>query len=174
MPIESLSQERIKKGITYNPDTGEIYINSGSHKGQQKTVHYLKNGAYIWLFNKRLRVLDVIWKYCYGENPSNDLIHKNGDVTDNRLCNIKEYVRIKDMPAKKSVCLSSILNSKILESIEKERQNIRNKIKINCQMREKLPLDCYQTPKAQEFQIRQVSPYVFHNMERPAGIEPAP
>lgn len=46
-----------------------------------------------WTAGRRQRAHRIIWLLTYGEYPSADIDHINGDRADNRLCNLRDVSR---------------------------------------------------------------------------------
>ena len=88
-----ITQDELKKVLSYNPDTGDFYwINkpnkklpagykAGCSKSGYVRIHY-KDYAY--------GAHRLAWLYMYGEHPKHLIDHINGDPLDNRIANLRE------------------------------------------------------------------------------------
>lgn len=106
------SQEYLNERFDYNPETGELF-----HKKERPPEHFKRPKDYVmWhsqFAGKRVGTLDrrtgyrlvcvdrkyllehrVIWKMAHGEDPVEELDHKDGDKTNNRLANLREATRV--------------------------------------------------------------------------------
>lgn len=92
----------VEKYLRYEPDTGNFYWIADSNSrgpskiGQQagclNTLGYWQIG----LFRQRLSGHRLAWLLTYGYMP--DYIdHKNGDPSDNRLCNLREATQSQNL-----------------------------------------------------------------------------
>lgn len=91
---ESLTQERLKELLTYDPETGIFTWNfnrrgllAGSVAG-----HLNNSNGYITIsVDKRsYRAHRLAWLYTYGDCPLDCIDHINHDRKDNRLCNLRD------------------------------------------------------------------------------------
>jgi hypothetical protein len=88
-----LTQERLKKVLRYNPETG-IFTRYLSNRGNPIKIKvgckhhrgYIVMGVDgVWFLAHRLA-----WLYCYGYLPENGIDHINRDQADNRIKNLRE------------------------------------------------------------------------------------
>lgn len=111
--IELPTQEFLKECFDYESETGKAIwkerpISHFKTEQGMKSSNKIRvgreikvinnNGFYmIGVDNYKFRLDVAIWKWYYGEDPSNDIVHINGDVTDNRISNLKlhNYIEIK-------------------------------------------------------------------------------
>lgn len=84
-----ITQEELKRLIGYNPDTGYVWwLHPGKGRGPTAgRSDYGKRGR-IMIDGKNHLVYKIIWLYVYGVWPS-EIDHINGDVSDNRLSNLR-------------------------------------------------------------------------------------
>ena len=73
---------------SYNPLTGRLYSHAtgkpvkGKHKGYFQLSTRSLNGPFY--------VHRLVWKWCYGSDPSFTIDHRNRNRTDNRIWNLRE------------------------------------------------------------------------------------
>lgn len=86
--------EQVRHFLNYSPDTGvltwkEIPPRSRAKKGEvagsRKTNGYIR----IYLAGKEVFAHRAAWMHFYGEEPEKLVDHINGDVSDNRICNLR-------------------------------------------------------------------------------------
>jgi hypothetical protein len=80
-----ITQEELKKVLTYNFKTGEFFRNG-------KLVGFKRNTGYICIKinNRGYQAHRLAWLYVHGKMPSNCIDHINNDKTDNRIENLRE------------------------------------------------------------------------------------
>jgi hypothetical protein len=87
---KEFTQERLKQLITYDPLTGIITrLNSERVISLEDASEDYRR---ICLNSKQYRPYRVIWLYLYGYLPE-EIEHVNGDMSDNRLSNLREVTR---------------------------------------------------------------------------------
>ena len=90
--VKVMTQEDIKKAVTYNPDTGLFTRNvawgskpAGSSIGSKPLSGYILVGIYGEVFKAHY----LAWIYMFGSTQGKEIDHINHDGTDNRLCNLR-------------------------------------------------------------------------------------
>ena len=73
--------EKLRSLFVHDPDTGNIYKKMG-HKSPSGYI-------YIYVDGYQYPAHRVIWKLETGEDPPGRLVHINGDMSDNRIENLK-------------------------------------------------------------------------------------
>ena len=86
----SLTSERLKELVVYNPDSGLFYNKAGRVMGTLNKKHKY---IYIGVDNKLYRAHRLAWLYTHGCWPTKDIDHINGVRDDNRLTNLRDVSR---------------------------------------------------------------------------------
>lgn len=91
---DSLTQEELKKYLSYNPETG-VFIrtkttSSNAKKGDVAGWSHHSGYLYIGLKNKVFMAHRLAWLYMMGEFPAGVLDHKNQIKNDNKWSNLRE------------------------------------------------------------------------------------
>lgn len=86
--------ELIRAIFVYDPDTGQFSLRD-SHKPKRKRASHIKQGGRRYL---KLRTRYVIssrcaWLYMYGEWPTNEVDHIDGDKMNDRIKNLRDVSR---------------------------------------------------------------------------------
>lgn len=98
MATHSITQERLKSLLTYDPDTGELRNRvqrnprapKGAVAGSRTTDGYIS----LMLFGRRYQAHRLIWLYQTGEWPSLEIDHINRVRHDNRWSNLRVATRL--------------------------------------------------------------------------------
>ena len=96
MTTKSLTQDKLKGLLNYNPETGIFTraVDSGRNncwkKGSVSGYFDASNGyVKVSLLGKRYYAHRLAWLYVHGKFPENKIDHINHNRTDNRLCNLR-------------------------------------------------------------------------------------
>lgn len=93
-----LTQEELKKQLSYDPVTGEFTrFSTGKKTGSPNKRGYL----YIQLNGKHYRAHRLAWLYIYGEWPKDQIDHINHVIDDNRIENLRAVSRIENQRNRK-------------------------------------------------------------------------
>lgn len=100
----SITQEELKKLLSYDPDTGVFvrlirknqYSEIGSVAGWDQVVNCGKRYRMIGINNKTYLEHRLVWLYVYGFLPEGEIDHINGNGCDNRLINLRAVSRCEN------------------------------------------------------------------------------
>ena len=109
MATHSLTQDRLKQLLHYDPDTGVFVwrvnrtwsVRAGNVAGKKHHSGYWN----LFVDGKWLMAHRAAWLYSYGTWPAADIDHINRIRDDNRLCNLREANRsenCQNQPIRKS------------------------------------------------------------------------
>lgn len=91
-----LTQSRLKKVLSYDPNTGLFtwLVNNGNTKtGDVAEANTTKGHVTIIVDSKRYYAHQLAWLYVRGYFPEHDIGHRNGIHDDNRFSNLHEVAR---------------------------------------------------------------------------------
>jgi hypothetical protein len=92
-----LTQERLKKLLHYDPDTGFftwiVDNNNRLKTGDVAGYKDVKGYITITIDGKRYKAHRLAWLYVYASFPLGFLDHKNQNPTDNRIVNLRNATR---------------------------------------------------------------------------------
>lgn len=93
MSKSRISYERLRELVNYDPGTGimtrKIRTSNRVHIGDVVGT-IIGNGYWLARVDKHLAYNhQFAWLYAYGEWPESHIDHVNGDITDNRLVNLR-------------------------------------------------------------------------------------
>jgi hypothetical protein len=88
-----MNQARLKKLLRYNPKTGEFFWRTAKSQrvrvGERAGYAGRKGYREIAIDHKRYSAHRLAWLYVYGKFPGH-LDHKNRNIVDNRISNLRE------------------------------------------------------------------------------------
>ena len=87
--IKQLDVSRLRELFTYNPTTGEMRRLTGRNAGKACGTKFSTGHLQVGVDGKMTGVHRIAWALQYGEYPTLEIDHRNGDGADNRLCNLR-------------------------------------------------------------------------------------
>lgn len=95
----TLTQERLKELLSYNPETGEFkrIKEVGNTKVGDTPGHFIEGYRYVTVDGRTYPAHRLVFLFVYGEYPSSDVDHKNLKRDDNRLENLRITNRRNNM-----------------------------------------------------------------------------
>ena len=126
--------ELAKKRIDYNRETGIFtWAESGRGIRMSATAGCADVHGYwkIKLGRKAYRAHRLAWLIVYGEWPSSDLDHINGDRLDNRLENLREATHSLNMQNKRSAMKNNKSSGLLGVTWNKQHKKWQSKIMVN-------------------------------------------
>jgi hypothetical protein len=135
--ITIISQELVKALFEYNPDTG-IFIRkltTGSKAKAGSVAGILNDVGYLELSinSYRYRAHRIAWLYCFGEFPSGQLDHIDGNKSNNALDNLREATN-KENAYNKSI---SVLNTTGYKGVSLDKRSGRYRAYITVNGKQK-------------------------------------
>jgi hypothetical protein len=101
LETQKLTQEYLQSILDYNKETGDFTwkVAKGRNSRVGKIAGSSHNGGYKTIrIDKKLYLEHrLAWLYVYGEFPKQDIDHKNGVRTDNRLDNLRACTRSQNL-----------------------------------------------------------------------------
>jgi hypothetical protein len=89
----SLTQERLKSVLQYFPTTGRFRwrMRHGARSPRAEAGTLRRSGYHrIQLYGVAHFSHRLAWLYVYGEHPTGEIDHKNGNPADNRIANLRQ------------------------------------------------------------------------------------
>jgi hypothetical protein len=90
----TLTQSRLQEVLDYNPETGEfrrkVATSSRAKVGAVAGGLNIRGYWQISVDNEQYYAHRLAWLYMTGEWPDKGVDHRNGVITDNRICNLRE------------------------------------------------------------------------------------
>lgn len=87
-----INHKLLKEFVLYDESTGFMYCNKargglikGQRIGNKNSTGYLRTG----ILGTDYLIHRLAWLYVYGELPDSQIDHINGDILDNRICNLR-------------------------------------------------------------------------------------
>ena len=106
-PLNDLPLEVAKYLFKYHPDTGVLcwritgkLATTTGHPTPDRPHQY----AVVELGGRSYQAHRLAWFMIYGKWPADTMGHINGDITDNRLCNLRETTRRQNNQGMKKPC----------------------------------------------------------------------
>jgi hypothetical protein len=108
MSAENITLSHLKSVLDYDPDTGRFIHKEVHGLHPNRNVKYAgkfadtcvdKDGyrsVFISGIKVRVRAHRLAWFYHYGTHPSGNIDHINGQVDDNRICNLREATIVEN------------------------------------------------------------------------------
>lgn len=94
-PLSAEALERIRASISYDPDTGTIRRLTAAM--QAVTTKTAKGYILVGVIGRRMYGHRLAWALHYGEWPSEQIDHINGNRCDNRICNLRHVSHAENL-----------------------------------------------------------------------------
>jgi len=94
--MQTLTAERLREVLDYDPERGVFtWLERGPGRSLSREPGGLTPRGYrfIMIDGERIYAHTLAWLYVHGRWPAEHVNHKNGNLSDNRLCNLREATR---------------------------------------------------------------------------------
>lgn len=96
----SISPERLRELIRYEPETGRFFRKTHtrvSKPGDETGLRREKGYPSVSVDGVKYYAHRLAWLYVYGVWPSGVIDHINGDRSDNRICNLRDVAHAENI-----------------------------------------------------------------------------
>jgi hypothetical protein len=98
MGRDSLTQERLKELLRYEPLTGLLFWRAPNHRQAKGAIGCPTKGYLcVWVNGHYYALHRLAWLYMCGSFPEKLVDHINGDRTDNRWDNLREVTHAQNL-----------------------------------------------------------------------------
>lgn len=96
----SLTAERLRELLHYNPETGEfqrkVHLSNRCRASQQIGNKHSSGYIIINVDGSPYRAHRLAWLYVHGEWPKEQIDHINGERSDNRIANLRDISHLEN------------------------------------------------------------------------------
>ena len=101
MGKEILTQERLKELLDYDPETGvfrwKMNVGQRARIGVTPGTIHPTGYIHIKIAGRSYVAHRLVWLWVYGSWPTDQIDHKNGVRSDNRITNLREVTRSENL-----------------------------------------------------------------------------
>ena len=136
--------QAIRDYVSYDPETGLIWFKKtpkGGREGKPAGTIGLDGYVQVTLLQRQLKAHRVAWFLHYGEWPSEQIDHINGDRADNRIVNLRVGNSVNQHNRKMPLPPSGVIGA----SYRKDRGRYQAVIRVNSKVKR---LGCFGCPTA--------------------------
>jgi hypothetical protein len=96
----NLTREKLKEALEYNPETGKFFwkirTSKRIHIGDEAGCLAGNGHILIRMYGKLYQASRLAWLYVYGENPLEEIDHKDVNSSNNKIDNLRLATRMQN------------------------------------------------------------------------------
>ncbi len=138
-----LTQQRLRELLNYDHETGifsRVTTRGSRVSGAIAGNISADNRVQIYVDNRNYKAHRLVWLYVFGQWPTYDIDHINGNPSDNRLCNLRDIPHRINLQNRQG---PTKVNSTKMLGVTKNKKKFAAQIKINGK---RIWLGTYDTP----------------------------